>query len=139
MTENKTKQTDTSVDAFLSNIQNAQKQADCRSITQLMQDITGEPPKMWGTSIIGFGTYHYKYASGREGDNCVTGLSPRAQAITIYLNYGMADKKDLLDKLGKYTTGGACLYIKKLSDVDMPTLKKLIAESVKQVKENQHV
>lgn len=140
MTENKTKQTESSVEQFLSEIEDAQKQADTRAICQMMQDITGETPKMWGGSIIGFGSYHYKYATGREGDAPITGLSPRKQALTLYVGIaGATGFTELLSKLGKYTTGKGCLYIKRLSDVDTPTLKKLIAASFKRVKEDQHV
>jgi hypothetical protein len=139
MSDNKTKQTEVSVEDFLSQIRDTQKQADCRVICQMMQEVTGEPPKMWGPSIIGFGKYHYKYESGREGDSCITGVSPRAQAITLYLSYDFEDKQALMDKLGKHTAGKACVYIKRLSDVDQPTLKKMIANSVKQVKTNKHV
>ena len=105
-----------------------QVRKDCAVISKLMSEATGEPPKMWGPSIIGFGTYHYKYASGREGDMPIIGFSPRKQNLTLYV--GFEEQADLLKKLGKHTTSKSCLYIKRLSDVDLPTLKKIIKVSV---------
>ena len=97
---------------------------------RIMEEIVGEPPKMWGGSIIGFGSYHYKYASGREGDWMLTGFSPRKQSLTLYIMSGFSRYDELLSKLGKYKTGKSCLYIKKLEQVDAAVLKELIAASV---------
>ena len=129
--KNKTIQTRSSVKAFLRSVDNAKRREDCEAVIEIMQSITGEPPKMWGTSIIGFGTYHYKYASGREGDMCVTGLSPRKQSLVLYIMAGFSTYDELLAKLGKFKTGKSCLYINKLEDIHLPTLKKLIRASVK--------
>lgn len=134
MAEPKTKQTDVSVDDFLNTIPDAQKRAEAFAIVKLMKQVTRYEPKMWGGSIVGFGRYHYKYASGHEGDSCLVGFSPRKQNFTLYLMLGVADNSDLLDKLGKHKTGKGCLYINKLADVDVPTLKELIKRSVKQLK-----
>ncbi|PHI19775.1 hypothetical protein CEQ90_11145 [Lewinellaceae bacterium SD302] len=131
---NKTTPTNVSVSDFLATVDNEQKRADAQTIIDLMQEITGESPVMWGPSIIGFGKYHYTYASGREGDWMETGFSPRKSAISLYLMGGIGRQADLLEKLGKYKTGKSCLYIKRLSDVDMDVLRELIATSVKQVR-----
>lgn len=130
MAELKTKENDQSVDAFLSTIEDAQKQADCRAMVAIMQEATGAAPRMWGDSIVGFGHYHYKYASGREGDWFLTGFSPRKQNLTLYIMAGFDNYEALLGKLGKHTTGKSCLYVKRLADLDMPALKRLVAESV---------
>ena len=134
MSELKTKITKASVDKFLHSIKDEQARADCIKIMDLMQKVTKTEPKMWGTSIVGFGSYHYKGKSGREGDWFLTGFSPRKQALTLYLMGGFDDQADLLAKLGKYSTGKGCLYIKKLADVDVKVLKELIARSVKKMK-----
>jgi hypothetical protein len=135
MAEAKTKPTKLSVDKFIESQPDEQVRADCAVIAKLMSEATGEQPKMWGTSIVGFGSYHYKYATGREGDMPIVGFSPRKQNLTLYvLMYGFEEQADLLKKLGKHTTGKGCLYIKRLSDVDLPTLKKLIKASVKRQK-----
>ena len=131
MAENKTKQTKASVDKFISAIKDENIQKDCYTIIKIMKSVTKEEPKMWGPSIIGFGTYHYKYASGREGDMCIAGFSPRKQNLTIYLEPGFEKQKALLEKLGKHKTSKVCLYIKSLKDVDVKILKELIANSVK--------
>jgi hypothetical protein len=96
-----------------------------------MRDVTGEEPKMWGSSIVGFGSYHYKYASGREGDWPITGFSPRKGDLTLYITGGLDSFSDLLPKLGKHKTAKSCLYIKKLSDIDVGVLRKIISKSVK--------
>jgi hypothetical protein len=129
--ELKTKPTDESVEKFLSKIPDAQKREDCFTIAKIMQEITGSEPKMWGASIIGFGNYHYKYASGREGDWMLTGFAPRKQDLTLYLMEGFEKYGDLRKQLGKHRVGRSCLYIRRLSDIHMPTLKKLIQSSVK--------
>jgi hypothetical protein len=130
--ELKTRKTNVSVKGFIDSIENEQRRKDSRVVLEMMKKITGEKPKMWGTSIVGFGSYHYKYASGHEGDWPLTGFSPRKQALTLYIMSGFAEYETLMKTLGKYKTGKACLYIRKLEDVDQPTLKKLIAKSVKQ-------
>ncbi|RMF31957.1 MAG: DUF1801 domain-containing protein [Bacteroidetes bacterium] len=134
MAKLKTQPHDGDVDAFLRSIENPQRRQDAFTILQLMRDITGEEPRLWGPSIVGFGTYHYKYASGREGDWFRTGFSPRKQALTLYLMGGVGDE-DLWNRLGKYTTGKSCLYIKKLEDVDLDVLRKLIVKSIERLKE----
>lgn len=131
MAENKTKQTKASVDKFISTIKDENIRKDCYTIIKIMKSVTKEEPKMWGPSIIGFGTYHYKYASGRGGDMCIAGFSPRKQNLTIYLEPGFEKQKALLEKLGKHKTSKVCLYIKSLKDVDVKVLKELIANSVK--------
>jgi len=133
MAELKTKQNEGSVTEFLHAVPEERKRQDSFTILKLMQEITGQEPKMWGDSIIGFGTYHYKYASGREGDTPVTGFSPRKQNLTIYIIMGFDGYEALLKKLGKYKTGKACLYINKLDDIDISVLKELIQASVSQV------
>jgi len=134
MAELKTKVNKASVDKFLRGIKNEQKREDCYKILDIMQKATKAESKMWGTSIVGFGSYHYKYASGREGDWFLTGFSPRKQNITLYIMSGFDEYDKLLKKLGKYSTGKACLYIKKLEDVDKKALKELVKLSVKKMK-----
>ena len=135
MAENKTKPTNASVEQFIKSQPDEQVRKDCAVISKLMSEATGELPKMWGPAIIGFGTYHYKYATGREGDMPIVGFSPRKQNLTLYvLWYGFEEHADLFKKLGKHTTSKSCLYIKRLSDVDLPTLKKIIKVSVNRVK-----
>ena len=134
MTESKTKSTVQSVEEFLNAIPDEQKRADAVALAKLIKQVTRLEPTMWGGSIVGYGSYHYKYASGREGDSCLVGFSPRKQNFTLYLMLGVADYSDLLDKLGKHKTGKGCLYINTLADVDVPTLKELIKRSVQQLK-----
>ena len=126
MTENKTKQTEESVAKFINTIPDETKRKDCFEIAAMMKDVSNCDAKMWGPAIIGFGVHHYKYESGREGDICTIGFSPRKNNITLYILNGNAHQSALLDKLGNYKTGKGCLYINKLSEVDLPTLKKLI-------------
>ena len=133
MAEAKTKPTRSSVRKFLESVDNEKRRADCFTVLEIMKQITGEEPKMWGPSIVGFGSYHFKYASGREGDWPLAGFSPRKQALTLYIMAGFSKYADLMAKLGKHTTGSSCLYIKSLDDVHLPTLKRLIRESVKYV------
>jgi len=128
MAELKTKQTDQSVTKFLNKVADKKRREDCFTILEMMKQITKMEPKMWGSSIIGFGTYHYKYESGHEGDMCLIGFSPRKQSLTLYIMPGFGNYVDLMKKLGKHKTGKACLYINKLEDVDVATLKKLIKE-----------
>lgn len=134
MSENKTKQTKASVNTFINGLDEEKTKMDCLRVIELMNEITGEEPRMWGTSIVGFGTYHYKYESGREGDFFITGFSPRKQNLTLYIMSGFSKYDDLMSKLGKYKTGKSCLYIKSLDDIDIKVLKKLIKESVKYMK-----
>ena len=134
MAELKTKVNNASVDKFLKTVKDEQVREDCYKILEIMQKATKAEPKMWGTSIVGFGSYHYKYASGREGDWMLTGFSPRKQNLTLYIMPGFYEYDDLLKKLGKHTTGKSCLYIKRLEDVDTKILKELVAQSVKKMK-----
>jgi len=136
MAELKTKVNNASVGKFLKSVKDEQVREDCYKILDIMQKATKAEPKMWGTSIIGFGSYHYKYASGREGDWMLTGFSPRKQNLTLYIMPGFDEYEDLLKKLGKHTTGKSCLYIKKLADVDTKVLKELVAKSVKKMKKD---
>ena len=133
--EVKTKVNDASVTEFLNGVADEQKRNDCFEILKLMKQVTKEEPKMWGASIVGFGSYHYKGKSGREGDWMLTGFSPRKQNLTLYLMGGFDTHADLLEKLGKFTTGAGCLYIKKLEDVDRKVLKELVQASVKRMKQ----
>ena len=126
MAELKTKLTEASVADFLKRIPDPRKRADAQVILKLMGQITKAKPKMWGSSIVGFGTYRYKYASGREGDWLILGFSPRKQALTLYIHPDAKRHAVLLKKLGKHKTGMGCLYINKLKDVDMPTLRQLV-------------
>ncbi len=131
MAELKTKPNEQSVAKFLKGIADKQTREDCFTILEIMKQITKAEPKMWGSSIVGFGNYHYKYESGREGDWFLTGFSPRKQNLTLYIMPGFSQYDELMKKLGKHKTGKSCLYIKTLADVNLPTLKKLIQESVK--------
>jgi hypothetical protein len=135
MAELKTRVNDAaSVDAFINSVEDEEKRRDCLQIMKMMKQAARAEPKMWGTSIVGFGNYHYKYASGREGDWMLTGFSPRRQNITLYIMTGFERYGDLLKKLGKHTSGVSCLYIKRLKDVDVKVLKELVSESVKAMK-----
>lgn len=136
MAELKTTPTDQNVEQFLQTIADPKKRQDSLAILELMKQVTGLEPQMWGASIIGFGRYHYRYASGREGDWFLTGFSPRKQNITVYIIAGFSRYDDLLGHLGKFKTGQSCLYLKKLEDIDLPTLRELVAESVAEMKKN---
>lgn len=127
--ENKTVPTDNNVSAFINKIPDEQVKNDCREIIRLMEDVTGHPPVMWGSSIVGFGNYHYKYASGREGDMPVIAFSPRKQAITIYVKCYLDAYAGELSKLGKHKTGKGCLYIRALKDIDMDVLKDILIKT----------
>ena len=131
MAELKTKANKASVDKFLKGIQDEQKREDCFKIVDIMKKAAKAEPQMWGTSIVGFGSYHYKYASGREGDWFLVGFSPRKQNLTLYIMSGFDEYNSLLKKLGKHATGKSCLYIKRLEDVDVKVLKELVTRSVK--------
>ena len=128
--QNKTVATSGSVLQFIDSVDNDVKRNDSLALLEMMEVITDRPPVMWGSSLIGFGIYHYKYASGREGDFFLTGFSPRKHALTIYIMPGFTEYDDILGKLGKFKTGKSCLYVKKLADVDRELLKDLIAKSV---------
>lgn len=131
MAVNKTQPTAVSVTAYLRTLTDADRQADAKALVKLMTDASGEKARMWGTSIIGFGTRHYRYESGREGDTVLVGFSPRKAATVIYGVTGSKDAPGLLATLGKHTTGKGCLYIKRLSDIDRTVLAKLIVSAVK--------
>jgi hypothetical protein len=130
MAELKTKRNKGDVQAFLNSVPDEKKRQDSFAILELMRQVTGKEPEMWGDSIVGFGSYHYKYESGREGDWFLTGFSPRKQNITLYIMAGFDEYDKLLNKLGKHTTGKACLYVKKIEDVDADVLKELVRQSV---------
>jgi len=130
MAELKTKRNQGNVESFLDSVANEKRRQDSFAILELMKQVTGKKPEMWGDSIVGFGSYHYKYASGREGDWFLVGFSPRAQNLTLYIMAGFDGYETLLVKLGKHTTGKSCLYIKKLEDVDVEVLKDLVRQSV---------
>jgi len=134
MAELKTKRSSAGVTEFLSEVEDKQKLADCRAIAKMMRTATGKRAKMWGASIVGFGSYDYVYKTGNSGTSLITGFSPRAQNISIYIMPGFSGFKSLLSKLGKYKTGKSCLYIKRLDDVDEKVLQKLINESVKEMR-----
>jgi hypothetical protein len=134
MAEPKTKPTGASVEVFLNKVADETRREDCFAVARMMEESTGSKPQMWGDSIVGFGSYHYKYASGQEGDWPIIGFSPRKSDLTLYIMPGFERYPDLMARLGKHRTGRSCLYIKRLSDVHTPTLKKLIRESVKSMK-----
>ena len=134
--ELKTKVNKASVEGFLNSVKDETARKDCFEILKMMKQVTKEEPKMWGSSIVGFGSYHYKGKSGREGDWMLTGFSPRKQNLTLYLMGGFEENAgDLLKKLGKHKTSVGCLYINKLEDVDKKVLKELVAVSVKRMKQ----
>jgi hypothetical protein len=130
MADNKTKPTKLSVAAFIDGLTDPTRRADAKALVKVMQSAAGEKPRMWGASIIGFGSYHYKYESGREGDMPIIGFSPRKAANVLYNVTASGDCKALLAKLGTHTTGKGCLYIKKLGDVDQQVLKAMVVKSV---------
>ncbi|HSP61406.1 MAG TPA: DUF1801 domain-containing protein [Pyrinomonadaceae bacterium] len=132
MAEAKTKPTDQKVASFIKKIPDPQTREDCLAIAKLMKEATRSEPLMWGAAIVGFGTRRIQYAGGREADWPLIAFSPRKQNLTLYIMSGSDSHAELLRKLGKHSVGGGCLYIKRLSDIDLPTLKKLIRESVKQ-------
>ncbi len=134
--QNKTIPTDDSVEQFINSVDNETKRKDSLEMLDMMSAITGSPPVLWGSSLIGFGKYHYKYASGREGDFFLTGFSPRKQALTIYIMTGFSEYETILGNLGKYKTGKSCLYVKKLDDIDRDSLRELITKSVAYMRAN---
>ena len=133
--EAKTKPTKEKVTDFLNRVSDDSPRADCYAVAKMMEEITGQKPQMWGPSIVGFGTYSYKYASGHSGDWPLAAFSPRKTDLTIYLSVAFEKKEELLSQLGKHKTGKSCLYIKRLADVHLPTLRKLIKASVKDAKD----
>jgi len=134
MSEPKTKKTRASVNKFLSSISSESQRQDCIELVSIMQELTGEKPSMWGEKIVGFGTYHYRYATGREGDWPAAGFSPGKQSISVYIMPGFSKYNTLMEKLGRYKTGKSCLYIKKLEDVRLPVLKRLIKRGYDDIK-----
>lgn len=136
MAGNKTKPTKVSVTAFIKSIEDEQMRRDARKVAAMMREATGSRARMWGANIVGFGEYHYKYESGREGDFMIAGFSPRKQALTLYVIPGFKHFESLMSKLGKYKTGKSCLYIRRLSDVDEQVLKRLIVGSVKYMRKH---
>lgn len=131
MAENKTKQTTASVSTFVDAIPEEARRSDAKALIKVFQKVTGEKPKLWGPSIIGFGTYQYRYESGREGDTLLAGFSPRKPACVLYGLAGADGADALLKKLGKHTQGKGCVYIKKVADVDLSVLEQLIEKAVK--------
>jgi hypothetical protein len=135
MYEPKTKPTEVRVEDFLNSISDETQRGDAKTVCRIMEDVTGLKPKMWGSSIVGFGSYHYKYASGHEGDAALIGFSPRKGTLTLYINNRFEQYTDLLDKLGNHKTSVACLYIKRLTEVNQDVLKQLIRQSFKAMAE----
>ena len=138
MAQNKTQPTTQKVSTFINSIEDVEKRADCKVLMKIMREITGNRATMWGPSIVGFGKYHYKYASGREGDFFLTGFSPRKQALSIYVISGFKPHAKLMEKLGKYKTGKSCLYVKKLDDLNRTALAQLIKKSVAYIRKKYH-
>ena len=133
MAENKTQPTGEPVEAFLARVADPQRRADCATVLAMMRRASGVDPVMWGSSIVGFGCYAYRYASGRTGDWPVIGFSPRKNDLTLYLMPDLAGQEALLAKLGKHKTGVSCLYLKRLSDVDLPTLEALVEGALRRM------
>ncbi len=136
MAKNKTEETKESVKDFIAKISDVKKRKDFSSITDMISKHTGLNPKMWGTGIVGFGSYHYKYESGREGDAPLVGIAPRASSIVLYLGCEQAVRDDLLLKFGKYKLSGGCIHIQKLEDIDNVVLIKMVENSIEQIKKN---
>ena len=134
MKENKTKATGASVADYIAAIQDPDRRRDCEALARLMQKATKEKPKMWGTSIVGFGSYHYKYDSGREGDSCATGFSSRKGDITIYVVADFPGMAGMLAKLGKHKRSGGCLYVRRMADIDGAVLEKIVSGAAKERK-----
>jgi hypothetical protein len=133
MAELKTQPNDGSVEGFLESVESPRRREDAFTVLDLMKRVTGEDPVLWGPAIVGFGSYHYKYESGREGDWFVAGFSPRKQSLTLYIMGGFSPHDEIMARLGKYKTGKGCLYINKLDDVDMDVLEELVRSSVEHV------
>lgn len=133
MAELKTKPTKESVSGFIKKVSDKSRREDCLKVLEIMKDVTGEEPEMWGPSIVGFGRYRYKGKSGSEGEWMITGFSPRKNELTLYIMRGFEGISDLMARLGKHKTGKSCLYIKNLADVDLGVLKKIVQKSVKEM------
>ena len=136
MAKLKTQKTNASVTAFLKSVADDERRKDCQTLVRIMKRAVGAEPKMWGSSIVGFGHYHYKYASGRENDWFLAGFSPRKQDLTLYIMAGFDRYDALMGKLGKHKTGKSCLYLKRLADVDVAVLEELVSASVKHMTAN---
>jgi len=136
MVENKTKPGEQDPERFIEAVEPEWKRDDARTICAMMKRLSGKPPVMWGPSIVGFGQYHYKYESGREGDSLMTGFSPRKTALTLYVMAGFKQRPDFMERLGKYKTGKSCLYVKRLSDIDMAVLEELVAADIAYMRAN---
>jgi hypothetical protein len=136
MAENKTRATKASVAGYVAAIEDEERRADCRRLIKLMSAVTGNPATMWGPSIVGFGSYHYKYESGREGDMCLAGFSSRKPNISIYVMVEGAAQKQLLKKLGKHKMAKACLYVRRLADIDVEVLRQLVTGSIAEVRKH---
>ena len=136
MYQAKTQETKTSFTTYLAGIEDPQRRQDCRALAAMMKRATGCPPRVWGTSIVGFGQYHYKYASGHEGDSCIVGFASRKTDLTLYLMPGFEQPavRTLLDRLGKHKTGKGCLYVRRLADVDLAALEELVTRSVSETR-----
>lgn len=134
MAKNKTTATGASVEAFISSLPDVKKKQDSYTLIDMMRDVTGHEPYMWGPTIIGFGNYHYKYESGREGDAPIAGFSPREAALSLYFEAEFPGRKELLARLGKHKEAVACVYVNKLADIDLGVLKKMTIASVKHTK-----
>jgi hypothetical protein len=134
----KTTETKSSVSAFIKQIPDAQRQKDAKVIIDIMQKQSGFPPKMWGPAIIGFGTYHYKYESGHEGDAPLIGFSPRKAEFALYLSSAFEKRDEMLKQFGKHKTGKSCIYVKKIEDINIDVLKKMVAASLKYSKANKN-
>ncbi len=137
MAEPKTRKNNASVKAFVDGVDNDQRRKDMRVVMKIMRRVTGKQASMWGETMVGYGTYAYKYASGRESEWFLTGVSPRKQNLTVYIMSGFSRYRPLLKKLGKHKAGKSCLYINKLEDVDLDVLEELVAESVASLRERQ--
>jgi hypothetical protein len=133
--EAKTRQTDASVCDYLGAIADEERRRDCELLVALMRRATGEEPRIWGTSIIGFGTHRYRYASGHEGETCLAGFSPRKGDISVYITSGLEGREHLLAELGKHRTGKACVYVKRMADIDSKILERLVKLSVAELKQ----
>lgn len=136
MSDLKTKPNNQDVYSYLNKLTDEKKREACNLVLALMEEVTGSKPRMWGNSIVGFGSYHYKYESGREGDWFLTGFAPRKKSLTLYIMSGFSEYDTLLSDLGKYTTGKSCLYINKIEDIDIDVLRDLVKESVEHVRES---
>jgi hypothetical protein len=137
MAENKTIENDLSVTAFLNRIEDEKRRQDCFTLLELFQEAVQEPPKMWGEAIVGYGSYHYIYESGRQGDSPLAGFSPRKQNLTLYIEFGFEQFDGLLARLGKYKTSKYCLYINKVEDIDLQVLKEMVRLSADHVRKTQ--